>query len=57
MNIFKKLSIFINGKEISGVDSLDDVKINTITGNRQLLSSWLLSLVDQTQVRQQIMLS
>lgn len=33
MNIFEKIKIFINGKEISGVDDLDDVKINTITGN------------------------
>ena len=33
MNIFEKIKIFINGKEISGVDDLNDVKINTITGN------------------------
>ena len=36
MNIFEKIKIFINGKEISGVDDLDDVKINTIS---QLLSN------------------
>lgn len=33
MNIFEKIKIFINGKEVPGVDGLDDVKINTITGN------------------------
>lgn len=33
MNIFEKIKIFINGKEISGVNDLDNVKINTIKGN------------------------
>lgn len=33
MNIFEKIKIFINGKEVPSVDDLDDVKINTITGN------------------------
>lgn len=33
MNIFEKIKIFINGKEVPGVYGLDDVKINTITGN------------------------
>ena len=33
MNIFEKIKIFINGKEVPGVDNLNDVKINTVKGN------------------------